>query len=210
MPGREPIPVALVEGHASTLTDDEFAARFNDAARVLWTIAAGVLGNSADADDVLQEACVMALTKLDQYRPGTHFTAWMGQFVRNVALNHARKRHRRATIVAAPEVFADVEARDARGATGAGGSELPIDARGELVLDQAAFDDEVLVALRGLSTVQRSCLLLRSVLDLSYREIAQALELPEGTAMSHVHRARTFLRERLAPGIATNELERRA
>ena len=73
----------------------------------------------------------------------------------------------------------------------------PVNEAGELLQDQEAFDDQVLHGLRGLGPDQRAALLLRTVLGLGYREIAGALEIPEGTAMSHVHRAREALRRRL-------------
>ena len=75
---------------------------------------------------------------------------------------------------------------------------LPVNGNGELAPDQSAFDDRVLAGLHELSEPQRACLLLRTVLDLSYREVASTLEIPEGTAMSHVHRARQTLREKLS------------
>ena len=55
-----------------------------------------------------------------------------------------------------------------------------------------------LAALEELSEEARCCLLLRIVEDLAYSEIAQLLAIPEGTAMSHVHRAKATLRRRLA------------
>jgi len=188
MPGRGPF---ISQAAAATLTAEEFAARYDAAARVLWTIAAGVLGDPSEAEDVLQEACVMALGKLEQFDPETHFTAWMGRFVRNVALNHRRKLGRRATTPTDPEVLGGLPA-------GNGKSALPVNGNGELVLGQTAFDDRVLAGLHELSGTQRACLLLRTVLDLSYREVARTLEIPEGTAMSHVHRARQALREKLS------------
>ncbi|MBT8484154.1 MAG: RNA polymerase sigma factor, partial [Phycisphaerae bacterium] len=69
--------------------------------------------------------------------------------------------------------------------------------RGTLPPDQRSFDDDVLHALDGLEETARACLLLRTVVDLPYKEIARALDVPEGTAMSHVHRARRVLREKL-------------
>jgi RNA polymerase sigma-70 factor (ECF subfamily) len=48
-----------------------------------------------------------------------------------------------------------------------------------------------------LDEVARACLLLRTVHDMPYKQIAQVLEVPEGTAMSHVHRARQAMRQRL-------------
>src|SRR5262245_38843036 len=77
---------------AGRLTADEFAARFQSEARVLWTVAAGVLGDAGEAEDVLQEAAMMALSRLDRFERDTSFLAWMAAFVRNVALNHLRKR----------------------------------------------------------------------------------------------------------------------
>jgi len=191
MPGRGSIAAA------ATLTAEEFAARFHERARVLWTIAAGVLGDPSEAEDVLQEACLMALGKLEQFDPETRFTAWMGRFVRNVALNHRRKAGRRATRTTDPEALAELSSSG--GPRGPGHPGIPpVNGRGDLARDQLAFDDRVLAGLNELSDTQRACLLLRTVLDLSYREVARALEIPEGTAMSHVHRARQALREKLS------------
>ena len=75
---------------------------------------------------------------------------------------------------------------------------IHLGARGELPKDQAHFDDRVLTALNSVGEIPRSCLLLRTIEHLEYSEIARVLEIPEGTAMSHVHRTRQYLRERLA------------
>lgn len=166
---------------------------------MLWTVAAAVLGEVSEAEDVLQEAAVLALPKLGSFDPRTSFVAWMSSFVRNVALNYSRKRGRRATRVVDAEELGmsgtapmrnghDLEVRRER---------LPIDRRGELALDQAAFDDRVQGALRTLSPDARAALLLRTVLELSYQEISAVLAIPEGTAMSHVHRSRVALRQAL-------------
>jgi len=136
---------------------------------------------------------MMAFAKLDQFQPGTNFEAWMARFVRNVALNHGRRRQRQRPVdleFDGLQLLQDDERLQAQ-------SSAPIDGRGALSGDQEAFDDQVMAGLLSLSEMQRSCLLLRSVLDLSYREIASALGLPEGTAMSHVHRGRALMRERL-------------
>ena len=55
----------------------------------------------------------------------------------------------------------------------------------------------MLNGLNGLHETQRTCLLLRTVLDLPYREIGKMLDIPNGTAMSHVHRARQQLVDQL-------------
>jgi len=143
----------------------------------------------------------MALGKLEQFELGTSFAGWMGRFVRNVALNHARKVQRRSTRPVAPEdveeLAADAPGGGARILAGPGSDRAPIDDRGVLSDDQAWFDDRVLAGLRELRPDQRATLLLRTILDLSFREISEVLGIPEGTAMSHVHRARLQLRARL-------------
>src|SRR5262249_54943115 len=73
------------------LSRDDFVVRLQASRRTLWCIAAAVLGGRSHADDVLQEAAVVALSKLDQFNPATSFTAWMGQIVRFVALNESRR-----------------------------------------------------------------------------------------------------------------------
>lgn len=198
-------PFASMEGattpspaEGGALAADEFARRWQAAGRVLWTIAAGVLGDTGDVEDVLQEACVLALGKLETYREDVHPTAWMGRFVRHVALNQLRKRGRRGTRAVAPDELSRLEERGAlAGASEPARQATPVDARGQVLADQAAFDDALVAALAELSPTQRAALLLRSVHELSYREVSRVLEIPEGTAMSHVHRARRTLREAL-------------
>jgi RNA polymerase sigma-70 factor (ECF subfamily) len=169
------------------LTAEEFSARFQADARVLWTLAAGLLGDSTEAEDVCQEAFLAAYGKRDRFERGTSFLAWMGRFVRNLATNELRKRARRQTESQDPVVL-DLHR------SSAGGAERP---EGELY-DQEEFDERLLAGLRELGEVPRACLLLRTLRELSYTEIAGLLELPEGTAMSHVHRSRLALRARLS------------
>ena len=228
MPGREtdsrvnrdPMPGANGAAGPSALTADEFATHFQGVARSLWAVAAGILGDRTEAEDVLQEACMMALTKLDQFERGSNFGAWMGRFVRFVALNQGRKDQRRATRPTDPGELLDVARAGvpaawtgaAPGVAGAGAEHapseldplaalnvrrLPVDEHGALLADAGHFDDELMRGLRELAPIARACLLLKTVVELDYREIAALLEIPEGTAMSHVHRSRGLLRERL-------------
>ena len=176
-------------------SSEDFAAQFEDSFRKLWLIAVGIARNSALADDIVQEAAIVALSKLDQYRPGTNFTAWMGQTVRYVALNQTRKVRRRR---AQPLDDSIGEAPSSDAVRTPERDTLRLSASGELPAGQADFDDQMVGALSGVSQTGRACHLLRTVEGLEYREIARILEIPEGTAMSHVHRARRFLRDKLA------------
>ena len=181
-------------GPRTRLTPEEFAQRFQEASRLLWCVACGVVADRAAAEDVLQDSAMIALGKLDDYEPGTHFTAWMTRIVRYTALNQVRRlASRRRTEVSTGEED-DMERFPARGDEPARG----VNGAGVLAPDQTHFDDRVVRALQGVGETARACLLLRVVGDLDYREISAALEIPEGTAMSHVHRARKSLRDLLS------------
>ncbi|MBL4686319.1 MAG: RNA polymerase sigma factor [Nannocystaceae bacterium] len=162
------------------LTPSVFAVRFRESSRVLWCAAAGVVGDRAQAEDMLQEAALIALGKLGSFRPGSNFVAWMSQYVRFVSLNQRRKLERRQ------------RARHAEGQPAPPQVTDPPDPR-------ALFDRNVAQALASLSEAQRTCLLLKTVVELEYTEIASLLEMPAGTAMSHVSRARAKMHKLLQP-----------
>lgn len=180
-----------------SIADDDFVTRFEAGYRLFWTIAAGVTGDRTAADDIVYEAALQGLVRREQFQSGTDFNAWMSQIVRFVSLNHLRteRKHRG---VSRPDghgdplaAIADQRLRD----------EPPLDDEdvcGHLSETQPHFDDQVLAALNQLSDTARVCLLLRTVNDLSYMEIAELLDIPQGTAMSHVHRSRQSMRQQLA------------
>ncbi|MEM9252236.1 MAG: RNA polymerase sigma factor [Planctomycetota bacterium] len=168
----------------------EFERLVCAANRSLWLTAYGFLGDRHLADDAVQEAVMIAWTKRDRFEAGTSFTAWTAQIVRHVASNMRRRKikHRQDT-----SPFTDqVPAR-------------PTPPRPQLAqprelpnADEAGFDDSVLAALSALEPVARACLLLRTVRDHTYDEIARLLDIPASTAMSHVHRSRQRMRRHLA------------
>ena len=186
----------------TALTPEAFASAFESSSRVLWCVAAGVLGSSTHAEDVVQEAALIGLRKIDQFDASTSFVAWMSQIVRYTALNESSRRRRRATAPTDPVVIDASRAAHANDAPA-------ISAAGAILSHQPHFDDAVVNALDDLSETARATLLLRTIMDLSYEEIARVLDIPAGTAMSHVHRARKTLRTQLAdrrPASATGRM----
>ena len=174
------------------LTRDEFARLFQDSSRQLWCIAAAVLGDRSEAHDAVQDAAVIGLQKLDQFDPDTSYAAWMGQIVRNVSRNLARRVARGPTPSSGSPHLDAVPDRSSSER-----NEMPITRTGAIRHDQRSFDDDVLAALESLSETARACLLLRTVLQTPHGDIATLLGIPMGTAMSHVHRARTEMRNKL-------------
>lgn len=160
------------------LSPDRFAELFEAHSRTLWCVAVSVLGDREGAKDVVQDSAIIALRKLSDFAPGTSFAAWMSQVVKYTAMNEVRKRVRRRE-KAGPDA---------------------VDHAGHAAMPEfaAAFDERVASALLELDETPRACLLMKAVLSLEYKDISEALGIPEGTAMSHVFRARKIMRAQLA------------
>jgi RNA polymerase sigma-70 factor (ECF subfamily) len=168
----------------------EFAEKYQALYRRLWLVAASILGDRSEADDVVQEAAIVAFQKRSEFRPGSNFSAWLTEIVKRFAANHKRKMVGRRTHPTDPRSL-DHERSQPRAGDGVDTSHKWSNCR-----DQ--FDDDMLRALEKLSIDARCCLLLRVVDRLSYAEISSYLGIPEGTAMSHVHRSKQLMRRQLA------------
>ena len=76
---------------------ETFAKELSDAYPRLWYIAAGLCGDRVLADDIIQEAALAALTRIEDFRRGTNFSAWIATFIKHIAQNHNRKTLRQRT-----------------------------------------------------------------------------------------------------------------
>ncbi len=159
----------------------EFERLFADVRPKLWLIAAAITTDRAEADDIVQESAIIGLAKFDQFLAGTSFDHWMGQITRNLARNAARSADRRQRL----------HRTASRGEEGQWGASLTGHGR---------LPERVVQGLESLEEDARACLLLRTVGGHTYREIATITGLPEGTAMSHVHRSRQRLRAMMDGG----------
>lgn len=184
---------------SETLDPEGFAVLFRRSFSSSWLIAVGIVGDRALAEDVVQDAALIALRKLDAFEPGTNFSAWLGQIVRNVALNRARKERRSKSISIAPAI---VNALKDEGAHTSAPPSRPDSTLTAAIPDERALDNRVLEAIGKVEETARTCLLLRTIEGWSYARISEVLRIPEGTAMSHVHRTRKLLRALLAPSDA--------
>ena len=179
--------------HAVPSLSVDFGALFKSCYRTLWLVAFSIVRDAGLAEDVVQESALIALGKMNEFRAGSSFDAWMGRIVQYVALNQARAKRRRSMqpVDSAPPPAVPITTQPNVG-------QLELLAQGQLSDNQELFDDRVMAALKRLAHVPRTCLLLRTVGGLDYTEIARVLRIPEGTAMSHVHRTRQLLRRELA------------
>ena len=155
-------------------------------------IAAGVIGQMSDAEDVVQQAYSIAIEKNQCFDTRDQFLGWLAGIVKCCALNVRRKRIRRKTSSVDPAEIQNfvVDEKSEEKTSKIDGRDL------ETLKD--SFDDDVMSALENISEDARTCMLLKSVENLSYKEISTLMKIPEGTAMSMVHRARTSLRRDLA------------
>lgn len=133
-------------------------------------------GNREDADDIVQTACVKALAGLGQFTPGTRLDAWMYRIVRNSFLDRVRANGRRGEI-------ADPDLLDQQSDGGLGARQ----ADGRLMLAATRK------AVAQLPPEQRAVLALVALDGLSYADAAAALDIPIGTVMSRLGRARKRL-----------------
>lgn len=156
--------------------------------RDIFNAALRMAGDHADAEDVAQEALVKAYAAFDSFELGTNFRAWILRIVTNTYINEFRRRRR------APDMTTwDLLAREDLGkASREQGDDDPQDA----VLE-SQLDAEVEEALAGIPDVFREAVVLCDMQGMSYREIADALDVPIGTVRSRIARGRGLLQEKL-------------
>jgi RNA polymerase sigma factor (sigma-70 family) len=180
--GLEPIPAT---GGA---VNDEHKARF--ASVVLphlgeaYGLARVLTGNHADAEDVVQDACLRAFRGIHGYAEG-NARAWVLKIVRHAAYTWLAK-NRPASLVTVDDLEA-VEAAQASDGNGAR-SGTP---ETELIAKSSAA--ELSAAIAALPPPFRETLVLRDIDGLDYREIAEVTDVPIGTVMSRLARARRRL-----------------
>ena len=165
----------------------EFEALLQGQLDGLYAAALRLTRRPADAEDLVQEASLRAYRFYHQFETGTNFRAWVFRILTNTFINKYRKDHREPATVD----FADVEPiyADAADETHAGEGWRKVCA--ELV------SDDVKAAIDGLPVEFRMPLVLSAIEGLSYQEMARALDVPVGTVMSRLYRARQMLRKSL-------------
>lgn len=202
--GAEPYPTPEMHCEATrlmTLAQAGDAAAFEQLFRALrgraFQVAKALVGSREDALDLTQEAFTKLYSSRASYDPGQPFLPWFHRILRNACFSFLRKR-------------GQVRPKSLQGLDDEG-DETVLDLADPGPSPTAALEaaDEQQVFQRALARLaprDREILALRHFEELSYKEIAAALEIPEGTVMSRLFHARRRLRELLGPALGL-ELE---
>jgi len=150
--------------------------------RRVYAVALRIARRHDVADDVVQEAFVRAHQNLSRFDVARPFGPWICRIAANLAINHLRSPEAREDEL--PEGHGEMPSQSQ-------------DALGGVLEDEA---QRVLAqAVAQLPLAQRAVFVLRTSEELSYKEIAEELQISEGTVMSRLFRAREHLRTSLAP-----------
>jgi len=148
----------------------------------LFRLACAMTGNTADAEDALQETFMGAFQRMSSFAGRSSVRTWLvGILSRQAARSHRRRLRRPAVAFEELRLEPGTDARTGP-ATGSG-AHVAMDVR---------------EALANLSSEHRQVIVLRELQGMTYAEIAQALRVPLGTVESRIYRARQQLRDRLA------------
>jgi RNA polymerase sigma-70 factor, ECF subfamily len=153
----------------------------------LYNHAFWLVRNEAEAEDLVQEALTKALRAFDSFRPSTNFKAWIFRILRNTFFTS------RTGIAASRTIFIE-DHPDVLHTHDAG----PTPEETLIRLDNQAA---IVTALGHLQPQLREALLLCDVEEMKYKDIALALDVPIGTVMSRISRARQALRQLIQPEV---------
>lgn len=145
----------------------------------LFRLAMWLERDRREAEDLVQETMLQALKSFHRYSSGTNCKAWLITILHHVRANRRRASRRVAAIEEPDDRIAETVAF------------VP-------AVPMQITDEDFLIALQGIPEHCQNIILLCDVEELTYKEIAAALQIPIGTVMSRLHRGRAMLRRRLA------------
>ncbi len=158
--------------------------------RRVYAAALHITGNHSDADDVTQEAFVRAYKGLATFDGRADFFTWLYRITINTALNALRTDKRGSAL----QQKSGTEAAHVGGRPEALGQAASTPAQSAQMTAEVT---RVLDAVASLSASLRVTLVLATIEELPHKQIAEILEIPEGTVAWRVNEARRLLRQRL-------------
>jgi RNA polymerase sigma-70 factor, ECF subfamily len=166
----------------------------------LYNVASWLSRNPADAEDLVQETFLKALRGFSSFEPGSNFKAWIFRILRNTYLTSRTGLAAMRTVALEDELADRGDSGSALFPEGAIDRETP-EKNLIRLSDRAALH----TAMEKLPPPLLEVILLCDVEEMKYREIATVLEIPIGTVMSRIARARTALRRELQVNVIPRE-----
>jgi RNA polymerase sigma-70 factor (ECF subfamily) len=166
----KPLLVARAGGER---VNDEFRARLVQLLPRLRRFAVALTGDLDQADDLVQEACARALSRMDQWQEGTRLDSWMYRIAQNLWLDQVRAKKARTVHIPLDEQLSGPD--------------------GRAVTDSRLSLAAVGAAMAKLAPDQRLLVALVCIDGASYKEAAEMTGVPIGTVMSRLARARREL-----------------
>ncbi len=158
----------------------------------LYSHALRLTKNSSDAEDLVQETYLKGYRAFSTFEEGTNLRAWLFRILTNSFINNYRKKQRSFD----EEDLDDVEDMYLhRRLESTQTASLGMSA--EDMLFERLTEEEIKDAVEDLPTQYREVVLLADVQGFSYKEIADILDIPDGTVMSRLHRGRAKLQKDL-------------
>ena len=148
--------------------------------------------NRSDAEDLVQEAALLACRGFKSFERGSNFKAWFFRILTNCFYSKYRKRKRQGTEIElddAPELFLYCQ-------TAAVGLHAKVEDPAQLLMGKMATE-QIEAAIAALPDEYRVVATLYFVQDFSYQEIAEVVGVPVGTIRSRLHRGRRLLQKAL-------------
>jgi RNA polymerase sigma-70 factor (ECF subfamily) len=156
----------------------------------VYRVARRLVGSREEAEDLMQEAYARAFRSWQQYQPGTNLRAWLLRILTNLNIDRGRRQQRSPDTQPLEEgdyfLYNKLESSIAE--------ENPAEER---VIERLS-QNSVVEALADVPHDFRDVLVLVDIGEFSYAEAAQILDIPIGTVMSRLHRARRALKQNLA------------
>lgn len=164
---------------SKNVESDEFEAVAMPHLKDLYRTAAYLVQDRAEAQDLVQNAYLLAWKSFNRFEPGTNCRAWLFKILFNEIHHYRRKWFKKRFVSEGEVAFQET---------------LPF----EPPIPEQIRDEEVLHALGQIPAEFREVVLLADVHEFTYKEIAETLNIAVGTVMSRLSRGRKHLRSKLA------------
>jgi RNA polymerase sigma-70 factor, ECF subfamily len=183
--------IVISRGNVSGLENKDFEKLAVPLMDGLFNFACWLSGDADEARDLVQETFLKSLKGFSSFRQGTNFRAWMFRILRNTFLTSRTGLERRNTQQEDEEGFAEISVS----------RETP-----EIALIRRADTELVQAAIAQLAPAFQEVILLADMEEMKYQEISEALDIPIGTVMSRLARARKQVREHIVTALGDKRI----